>query len=798
MITTSEQTRIPGTSKTNYTLSIVSQNFLMHTRTFSLLVATVAVLFAHGTAQAHPGRTDSSGCHTCKTNCPSYGLDYGEYHCHNGGGSTGGGGSTYTPSYTTTPTTDYSCPEGQHFNSNTNSCTCGSGQEENASGKCVCKSGFIPTSASYCMRLPSNAHEATDAASGWECNDGYELRGSSCAKASVDASGEVQVSRVVDGDTVKVLINGQEETVRVIGIDTPETVDPRKTVQCFGKEASAKMKSLVEGKNVELQKNPAEERDKYDRLLRYIELNGQDIGAQMIRDGYAFSYKSFPHPRLEEYNQLEREAREANRGLWSSCDEDDMSKTAAPENSNEEFSDVTETHPYMQAIRWGKDSRVLNGYPDGTFQPDKTVNRAEFLKIVLEGKGVDVASATAPTKFTDVDENAWYAPYVRYAKANGIIQGYPDGSFKPSQPVNFAEALKMAYVALDVPSTETGGEWYERFLRHAKKNSVLFSDNVNVGAGMSRKDVVWIVYKMMNHTGEWQQPEAATLTDDYEYYITHIELNGFPTSWDADAEDDGLELGANFYFKNKADPDVPEEMGYPLNNDWTVEVSIYDQETDDNTFQDKKGQLLFHHVYSQNEVQYNADNYPFVRIPIEQLKDAGKTYAWVEATFSSSRGTFSAQSKYMTVRMETDEANAAENQVKDLDLRSISGYAYWTNWDGDLEKDGFELQTYFKDVNDEQVYPNSKDWTVTVKIYNSESNYSKYKDFSTHKTTLANTVTYSGNKVSYESLGSPFVRVSDEDMRGVTSERMIVEATYSSPTYGTFSMAVETPDDRND
>lgn len=785
--------------------------------TFSLPLTIITVLLVHGTVEAHSGRTDSSGCHNDNIN--------GGYHCHNGGSSGGGGGSydydngsdndtcdndSYRSEYGTClsyPETDADerttlkrgeCPYGQYSVGDdchlpANACTQrhGPNAEHSNDGECWCRDGYA-FDHGYC-KFVNTARSGRD-----ETVNRIQRRLQENTRTSTNANDETTVNRVVDGDTLKVLINRQVETVRVIGIDTPETVDPRKAVQCFGKEASAKMKSLVEGKNVELQKNPAEERDKYDRLLRYIELNGQDIGAQMIRDGYAFSYKQYPHPRLEEYNRLEREAREAKRGLWSSCDEDDMSKGAALENDNEEFSDVTETHPYMQAIRWGKTSRVLNGYPDGTFQPDKTVNRAEFLKIVLEGKGVDVATATAPTKFTDVDENAWYAPYVRYAKANGIIQGYPDGSFKPSQPVNFAEALKMAYVALDVPSTETGGEWYEKFLRHAKKNSVLFSDNVNVGAGMSRKDVVWIVYKMMNHTGEWQQPEAATPKDEYDHYITHIELNGFPTSWDADAEDDGLELGANFYFKSKSNPDEPEQLGYPLNKDWTANVTIYDQETDDDTFQDKKGQLLFSHNYSQNEVQYNADGYPFVRIPIEQLKDAGKTYAWVEATFSSSRGTFSGQSKYMTVRMETDEANAADNQVKDLDLRSISGYAYWTNWDGDLEKDGFELQTYFKDVNDEQVYPNSKDWTVTVKIYNSESDYSKYKDFSTHKTTLANTVTYSGNKVRYESLGSPFVRVADEDMRGVTTKRMIVEATYSSPTYGTFSMAVETPDDRND
>lgn len=133
---------------------------------------------------------------------------------------------------------------------------------------------------------------------------------------------QANILKVVDGDTIHVqLPDGKKEKVRIIGIDTPETKDPRKPVQCFGKEASKQMSKLVNGKTVVLERNPAEDRDKYKRLLRYISLNGEDIGASMVRGGYAFSYKKFPHPRLATYNQLEREARGALRGLWgSACD----------------------------------------------------------------------------------------------------------------------------------------------------------------------------------------------------------------------------------------------------------------------------------------------------------------------------------------------------------------------------------------------------------------------------------------------------------------------------------------------
>jgi micrococcal nuclease len=115
------------------------------------------------------------------------------------------------------------------------------------------------------------------------------------------------------------LADGTKAKVRILGIDTPETVDPRKTVQCFGKEASVRMKELVQGKTIVLIKDPAQDKDVYGRLLRYIDLNGVDIGAQMIAEGYAYSYKKYPQPRLEEYNKLEVQAREAGKGLWGSC-----------------------------------------------------------------------------------------------------------------------------------------------------------------------------------------------------------------------------------------------------------------------------------------------------------------------------------------------------------------------------------------------------------------------------------------------------------------------------------------------
>jgi endonuclease YncB( thermonuclease family) len=121
----------------------------------------------------------------------------------------------------------------------------------------------------------------------------------------------VKVRRVVDGDTLT-LDTG--ETVRLISVDTPETTHPKKPVERFGKKATAFTKRLVEGREVRLVYDQ-QRTDKYGRTLAYVYLaNGTFLNAEIIRQGYGFAYTRFPFKYLEEFTQLEREAREAKRG----------------------------------------------------------------------------------------------------------------------------------------------------------------------------------------------------------------------------------------------------------------------------------------------------------------------------------------------------------------------------------------------------------------------------------------------------------------------------------------------------
>ena len=129
---------------------------------------------------------------------------------------------------------------------------------------------------------------------------------------------DARVVRVIDGDTIRVRVQGKEYTVRLVGVDTPETVHPTKTVQRFGAEASAYTKAALEGKTVALEADPTgNTRDSYRRLLRYVHLDGQNFNARLIREGYAHAIRGFRYSMRAQFIRLEDEARRRGRGLWS-------------------------------------------------------------------------------------------------------------------------------------------------------------------------------------------------------------------------------------------------------------------------------------------------------------------------------------------------------------------------------------------------------------------------------------------------------------------------------------------------
>ncbi len=179
----------------------------------------------------------------------------------------------------------------------------------------------------------------------------------SVIKASKANNSFYKVTKVIDGDTVNMEKDGKSENIRLIGIDTPETVDPRKPVQCFGKEASSKAREILMGKRVALEEDPTQgDRDKYGRLLRFVFLDdGTNFNKFMIDEGYAYeyTYQNNPYKYQAEFKNVEKVARESKKGLWAdgACSSPTNEPTQTEQVPNiqpsQSESDITDTSIYM-------------------------------------------------------------------------------------------------------------------------------------------------------------------------------------------------------------------------------------------------------------------------------------------------------------------------------------------------------------------------------------------------------------------------------------------------------------------
>ena len=168
------------------------------------------------------------------------------------------------------------------------------------------------------------------------------------------------------------------------------------------------------------------------------------------------------------------------------------------------FSDLDSTNKNFIAIEFLKDNGIIQGYPDGTFKPNNTVNRAELMKILIG----DLPGQEYGNCFTDVGQE-WFAPYVCYAKQQKWIEGYSDGTFKPAQTVNRAEAIKMAIEVFGMelpeqlinnPFGDTDkNAWFTKYVQVAKDSGLLYEDMQSFlpSNGMTRGDISEIIYRLL-------------------------------------------------------------------------------------------------------------------------------------------------------------------------------------------------------------------------------------------------------------------------------------------------------------
>lgn len=133
--------------------------------------------------------------------------------------------------------------------------------------------------------------------------------------------GLFRVSRYVDGDTIVVDMQGKQEKVRFIGVDTPETHKPNTPVQCYGPAAAAHTKAIIGDSRVRLESDKlSTDRDRYDRLLRYVYLPDNTlVNEDLIQNGYGFYYPYFPFSKAEQFAADQASAQTSFKGLWGNC-----------------------------------------------------------------------------------------------------------------------------------------------------------------------------------------------------------------------------------------------------------------------------------------------------------------------------------------------------------------------------------------------------------------------------------------------------------------------------------------------
>lgn len=191
-------------------------------------------------------------------------------------------------------------------------------------------------------------------------------------------------------------------------------------------------------------------------------------------------------------------------------------------NLTSAFSDVPASHPYYWSIENIKNEGVIKGYEDGTFKPEQLVSRAEALTIILKSAHITSGNGLFSTRFTDVPIDSWFSPYVFRATTLNIIQGNPDGTFAPTRTVNKAEFIKMALVAFKSPlpmetsvkeplsNDITSHEWFVPFFSYAKNLGIIYPDlrnRLEPEKMLSRAEAVDIIYKLylLQYGGETQK-----------------------------------------------------------------------------------------------------------------------------------------------------------------------------------------------------------------------------------------------------------------------------------------------------
>jgi len=195
------------------------------------------------------------------------------------------------------------------------------------------------------------------------------------------------------------------------------------------------------------------------------------------------------------------------------------------------FSDVHVGDDHFMAIKFLKDRHIIDGYSDGTFQPEKQINRAEALKIILgtinKVQPKTAATSTTAKTFSDVPSDAWYAPYVQKGVANDIVGGYPDGTFQPEKTINKVESLKMVLleenhelpVTIDQPpyNDVPVDVWFAPYAQVSQDRGLFLETrsggDLNGDEMLNRGDFAELIYRLLESSNNYHFGRATYYAD---------------------------------------------------------------------------------------------------------------------------------------------------------------------------------------------------------------------------------------------------------------------------------------------
>lgn len=174
-----------------------------------------------------------------------------------------------------------------------------------------------------------------------------------------------------------------------------------------------------------------------------------------------------------------------------------------------EFPDIdqatseTDAYEYFDAVRYVEEQGIVDGYPDGTYQPKNQINRAEFTKIIINTyfSPNEISSCqTSQLKFPDVPTDSWFAPYICVAYNNSIIQGYPDTTFQPGKKISFVEAAKIIaftdqFIANNTIPTESD-PWYKTPVEYLENFNAIPTDISEFSHQITRGEMAEIIYRV--------------------------------------------------------------------------------------------------------------------------------------------------------------------------------------------------------------------------------------------------------------------------------------------------------------